>query len=168
MSGLVALLLLPTAGSCVAVPCSSPEASPSQIQHRTLLSASCSQLPHGVLGLPRLRSWHHPHCCPGLGFTASLHSTALGMLQVTPKPLPYTQAAVAADPHRTLSGGSYLEKDFVSRKEAAGPWDVHSLVAHFPAHQLMEIPEKSPKFDLETGLGAEFSTSPLAERAALS
>lgn len=52
--------------------------------------------------------------------------------------------------------------------EAAGPWDVHSLVAHFPAHQLMEIPEKSPKFDLETGLGAEFSTSPLAEGAALS
>lgn len=152
MSGLVALLLLPTAGSCVAVPSSSPEASPSQIQHHTLLTASCSQLPHGVLGLPCLRSWHHPHSCPGLGITASLHSTALGMLQVTPKPLPCTQAAAAADPHLTLSGGSYLENDFVSRKMAAGLWGAHSLVAHLPGHQLMDIPEKSPKFDLETGL----------------
>lgn len=121
MSGFVALLLLPTAGSCVAVPSSSPEASPSQIQHHTLLTASCSQLPHGVLGLPCLRSWHHPHSCPGLGLTASLHSTALGMLQVTPKPLPCTQAAAAADPHLTLSGGSYLE-NLVSRILFPGKW----------------------------------------------
>lgn len=126
MSGLMALLLLPTAGSCVAVPSNSPEASPSQIQHHILLTASCSQLPRGVLGLPCLRSWHRPHSCPGLGLTASLYPTALGILQVTPKPLPCTQAAVAADPHLTLS---YLEKDFVSRKEAAGPWGAHSLVA---------------------------------------
>lgn len=76
------------------------------------------------------------------------------MLQVTCKPLPSTQAAVAADPHLPLSGSSYLEKDLVSRKEAAGLRGAHSLVVHLPAHQLVDIPEKSPKFDLETGLGA--------------
>lgn len=91
---------------------------------------------------------------PAQGWESQPASTPqlLECSKVTPKPLPCTQAAAAADPHLTLSGGSYLEKDFVSRKMAAGLWGAHSLVAHLPGHQLTDIPEKSPKFDLETGL----------------
>lgn len=61
---------------------------------------------------------------------------------------------MAADPHLTVSGASYLEEDFVSKKVAASLWGAHSLVAHLPGHQFMDIPEKSPKFDLEAGLRA--------------
>lgn len=131
MSGPVALLLLPTAGSRAAVPSSSPEANPSQIQHLPLLAASCS-------------SWS-----PGPGLSQELAPSPLLPRAGTPSQPPLHSSWNAPSDFQTSSmhtgscccrssphsvRGLRPGERFCFQEEAAGLQAAHSLVAQLPAY----------------------------------